>query len=125
MIRLFKVAFYTTKAMKSAAEGRYGDAHRWLDRLEAVRKLGSPERGFRALLYLVNEEFERSEEAFREVAAATASADSADDRYVNLFAKARIAALRGNDDLRLTYEAEARRVGASAWAKGWLPLDRR
>jgi uncharacterized protein HemY len=125
VIRIVKTAFYTTKAMKSAAEGRFGDAERWLDRLEAVRKLGSPERGFRALVHLMNEELERAEGEFREVVAATASADSVDDRYVNLFAKARIAALRGHDDLRLTYEAEARRLEASAWAKSWLPLDSR
>jgi hypothetical protein len=125
MIKLIRAAFYATKAMKSASEGRFGDAHRWLDRLEAARMAGSAERAFRALLYLMNEEFERAETGFREIAAATASADSADDRYVNLFAKARIAALRGHDDLRLTYEAEARRLEASAWAKGWLPLDPR
>jgi hypothetical protein len=125
LIQIIKTASFATKAMRSAADGRLGDAHVWLDRLDRVRPLLWSEKGFRALLWLMEEDFDRSEAEFRAIVEGTARSPSRDDIYVHLFAKARIAALHGSDDLMHQYELEAARVKASGWAKGWLPLERR
>jgi hypothetical protein len=125
LILVIKIARYTTKAMRSAADGLLGEAHAWMDRLDRVRPLNWPEKGFRSLLYLMQDDYAKAEKEFLSVIEGTASSDAIDDQYAHLFAKAQVASLRGNDDLRRQYEKEAARLNASPSARDWLPLERR
>src|SRR4051794_23217603 len=123
VLRTLKLARYSTRALRSASKGDLEEALAWVVKMESIIILQPSQQVFKAVMYLRMGDYEKAKSHLVEVARGTEAAESADDRYIHLYAKARLAALQGSDDLMRQYERKALGVSASPWAKSWAPLD--
>src|SRR4051812_32580237 len=112
MFALIRTARYTTQALRCAAGSDPPSARMWVAKIAEIRPLRPFEKAFLSGLLLMEHDFGEAEKGFREVAAETAgrASASANDAYTLHYAKARLAALHGNDDLMRQFEARAAEI---------------
>jgi tetratricopeptide (TPR) repeat protein len=122
MFQILKVAFYSTRAMRSAAEGAPHEAENWLEKIEKIRPLKPYEEAFRSGLYLLLHDFDQAEKGFVKVVSETSNKSTVNDLYTHYYAKARLAALTGNTDLMVEFERKARCISCDKMIMGWIPL---
>jgi predicted phosphodiesterase len=109
--------------MRAAAAGNYEVCHAALDKIEHLRPLKPYELAFRGTVYLMSGDVDRAEAVYREVASSTSASEHANDKYANLYTRARLASVHGTRQEVLALEAEARSLSCDAIVRGWLPLD--
>lgn len=122
MIYRLLVPFYLSKAIRHSRNGELDQSLSCLSKIEKENKLSYISKALRANILLRKHDIESALSMFDEVVKITSTGTSAKEKYVNLYAKSIINAVRGQKELSEIQKREAARISANSSIRRWLPL---